>query len=220
MTRQGRLIRHFLLYAYPAAWRREYGEELVSLLALRPLRFQVAADVALHGLARRLKSDLQWKIVGAALFLWTLLCLVRNTIAPLSPAAYAHIFRLFNLASLFVGCWTVLREPASLRDAALAALKAALVGTLPELMSEVLWAIDILHPTVLNMHSSPQIRGAGVTLLFVRTDAAAISPLSCLYLLLGVTIIQGLLLGYMGALAGHCVAAIRSSYRSRPASRR
>jgi hypothetical protein len=92
MTRQARIIIYFLLHAYPAAWHEEYGEELASLLQLRPLRIRVISDVALNGLWKRFESGPRWEIGGALLFLWTLLCIVRNTIAPLSPLAYSHIF--------------------------------------------------------------------------------------------------------------------------------
>jgi hypothetical protein len=217
MTRQARIIIYFLLHAYPAAWREEYGEELASLLRLRPLRIRVVSNVALNGLWKRFESDPRWVIGGALLFLWTLLCIVRNTIAPLSPVAYSHIFWPFNLMSLVIGCWTMLHEPAGMRHAALASLKSALVGSLPEITSGFLWAIGLLHPTVLDMHGSPRIHGAWITLLFVRTDAS-IGPLGCLFLLLAVTISQSLLLGYVGAIVGGCGTAIKAGYRSRPVS--
>jgi hypothetical protein len=210
MRRKERII-HFLLCAYPLTWRQEYGEELTSLLALRPLGMRVISDVAVNALRQRLKRDPPWRIGGVALFLWTLFCLARNTLTPLSPVAYSHITWVFNLMSLVIGCWTMLREPAGLRRAARASLKSALLGVSPEFMSALLWLIGVLHPTVLATHGSPQMHGSGIVLLFVRTDATISAP-GYLFILLSVTAVQSLFFGYLGAVSGRLLASIKSGW--------
>jgi hypothetical protein len=91
-----------------------------------------------------------------------------------------------NVVSFAVGCWTILRDQRRLGHASVALLKSALVGASPDLLTGLLWAINVFHPTVLDMHGSPQIHGAGITILSVRTDAT-ISALEFLLQLLLVT---------------------------------
>ena len=64
MTRQR--LAEALLRVYPAAWRREYGEELFDILISRPLTWRVAADVLGAGLRQRIRAAEPATVLGVA----------------------------------------------------------------------------------------------------------------------------------------------------------
>ena len=64
MTRQQ--LAEALLRVYPAAWRREYGEELFDISISRPLTWRVAANVLGAGLRQRIREAEPATVLGVA----------------------------------------------------------------------------------------------------------------------------------------------------------
>jgi hypothetical protein len=200
MSRGERIIRA-ILRAYPADWRAEYGEELVGLLAVRALTLRDLSNVLFNGFWQRLKNSTPWKVGAVALFIVTVLCLVRNTLEPLSTEEYSGLTWIVSLSAMAVSFWSILLEPANFRGATRAALGSVLIGVLPELIIGLFWAVDLVHPTVLAVHGPPRTLGHGIRLLYVRTDVS-IGPMSYLSILLLGSAYQTLFFGWVGALLG------------------
>ncbi|MGA7239371.1 MAG: hypothetical protein WBY44_27055 [Bryobacteraceae bacterium] len=137
-----------LLRLYPAEWRAEYGEELGTLLALRPITSSVFADVLLSASRERLKREQVWKICGGALFAWTVFGAFINNSAPLSDGTYESYKRVWEIIVLLTGCLTILLKRSG--SPCRAAVKAALLGFVPEIVALTLWISGIFHPLLTN----------------------------------------------------------------------
>jgi hypothetical protein len=132
MTR-GPLPIRFLLWLYPAKWRREYGEEMRSMLASQPLTGSVVRNVLAHTFREHLRHPAPWITGFAIVFFWRIFCFVWNPSTPLTPAAWtrlAVIDRWIILVAAFATAWvTVIREGNILR-AAKSGWRAAIYGVL------------------------------------------------------------------------------------------
>ncbi len=137
-----------LLRLYPAEWRTEYGEELGTLLALRPITPSIFADVLLSASREHLKRNHVWKICGGALFAWTVFGVFINNTAPLSHGTYEAYQRLWETIVLLTGCLTILLKRGG--GPCRAAVKAALLGFVPEIAALTLWVSGIFHPLLTN----------------------------------------------------------------------
>ena len=180
-----------LLWAYPRSWRDEYGVELVSLIERKPLTLPVAAGVLIHGARQRLLRDDPWKICGAFLVLWTLLCLYYGVLSPFG-------WFLPVLASSF---WTVRRNDASLREAVRAALQVALMGAAVEIAYGLIRMLDGSSSLVAALGSGASLRST-ITLStwgYIQVFLPAMVLFSCVA-------------GLAGAIAGRIfVEAVRHS---------
>ena len=206
-------IIRLLLRIYPRAWGLEYGEELSAILAGRPFTPLILGDVVVSGAWQRFRYAEMWQIGGGALALWLILGTVANSLSPLSPEAYHHFFQINWIAELAIGYMYVARYSKRPAVAAVASVKASLVGLIPELLLTALWAVNLIHPSILGMNGSPHIHGHSITELCLRTEGAA-SP-ATLLTAIPVTVIPAFLAGFAGAsiATGVSLARRRSGVR-------
>ena len=196
-----------LIRTYPTDWRLEYGDELTQVLTLRPLTLSIAGDVAINGIWQRVRYAEAWQLCGAGMALWLIVGTALNSISPLPKWAYNHFFRLDPLMDLAIGYAYVSHHAKGVFAAALAAGEASLVGILPEVLLAILWATNLLHPTILSMSGTPSTIGHGITDLCFRMDG----KMSTAALLLSVpfTLLPALLIGLIGAAIAKSVSASR-----------
>ena len=101
-----------LLALYPAAWRNQYGAELLDTLLRRPLRVGVVADVLLSAARQRLRDEEPWRIVGWPALILTIFTLIWNIATPLSYEMKQSLQQgggLSWLMAVAVGFWTYMR---------------------------------------------------------------------------------------------------------------
>jgi len=200
-------IIRLLLRIYPRAWRSEFEEELGAILRDRPFTPSTIGDVVLCGVRERLRYAEVWQIWGAALALWLTIGIIANSLSPFSRAAYEHFSLPEGIVALAIGYIYVARYHRHPAAAALASVKASLLGIIPELLLAALWAANLIHPTILDMNGSPHLYGRGITELCVRTDAT-VSP-ATLLLVVPLTGLAAFLSGLVGATVAMGVSAAR-----------
>lgn len=161
-------IVHALVRVYPPAWRLEYGDELELMLVRRPLTVGIVCNVFAHGIWQRLRFAPIWKLGGATLALKMVIGTIVNSIWPLTPTAYNRFFTSDLAIAFAVGCFAVLRDRRNIRSAMGSAAMAATLGVIPEVILGLLWAANLVHPTILGLDGSPFIVGHGVTFLCFR----------------------------------------------------
>ena len=74
-----------LLRLYPAAWRKEYGEEMRSMLLAQPLTASVIGDVFLNAMRQNLRRPDPWKIAALCLICWRSFWIVLPSIYRMRP---------------------------------------------------------------------------------------------------------------------------------------
>ena len=198
-----------LIRTYPTDWRLEYGDELTQVLALRPLTLSIAGDVAINGIWQRVRYAEAWQLCGAGMALWLIVGTALNSISPLPQWAYNHFFQLDPLMCLAIGYVYVSHHAKGVFAAALAAGKASLVGILPEVLLAILWATNLVHPTILSMSGTPSTIGHGITDLCFRKDGI-MSPaemLAEMLLLVPFNVLIAFLIGLIGAAIAKSISA-------------
>ena len=144
-----------LLLLYPAAWRRDYGEELAGVLLERPLSPRVIADVVSSGLGLRARAAEPSTILGVASMLIILGAFVLagdDTTAVLRPSAMtlpAVTVRFLDsdiYAFLLIGCgyWTYLRHRGTAKRSGVAAMKMSLIAGMPIMAGALLMTAAVL----------------------------------------------------------------------------
>lgn len=122
-----------LLALYPALWRKEYGEEMRSMLLAQPLTASVIVDVFLNGLRQNFRQPDPWKIAALILICWRTFWILLPSVFQLSAAAWVLFVQIdrgfFLLVALATGCWTVISE-GDIERGAYAGWWAALAGHL------------------------------------------------------------------------------------------
>src|SRR5580704_15856694 len=91
-------------------------------------------------------ADQVWKICGIGMFGWTVLGIALNNTVPLSRESYEWYQKVWLVGVLLAGCLTVSRNRGA--NPTWAAVKAALLGLLPEVVALVFWAAGVFHPLV------------------------------------------------------------------------
>jgi hypothetical protein len=210
MNQRVRLVQ-LLLRAYPAVWRENYGEELVTLLEARPLTLAIVRDVVQNGLLQRARYAQAWQVGGMALALWLIAGTALNSIRAFPLWAYDLFWQINLCIAVVIGYLSVERDRKSRLASALATGKAALVGISPELVLAALWMAGLVHPTILPVNGSPMIVGHGITDLCVRVDVK-IRPTHLLITPL-VEAILGVIAGSLGAAAAQFVSGFREGFR-------
>ena len=185
-----------LIGVYPPQWRLEYGDELELMLARRLLTFGIVFNVLAHGVWQRLRLAPIWKLAGATLALKLVIGTTVNSIWPLPIMAYNRFFGADLLIAFAVGYLVVRRDHKGIRAAMGSAAMAATLGMIPEVVLALLWATNLIQPTILDMDGSPYIIGHGVTDLCTRGQFS--SPL---FILVAVPT-SGVIAGTMGLIGG------------------
>jgi hypothetical protein len=202
MNIRARIVRGLLLL-YPAVWRAEYGEELGVLLSDRPITPSIIVDVVVSATRQHLKYGQVWKICGICLFAWTLLGISLNNTAPLSYQSYGWYRKLWQLGVLLAGCLTVSRNRGA--SPTWAAIKAALLGSSPEIVALILWAAGVFHPLVARApapYALLESRLAMADLTFPTTPQASFGLVP---LLIAVILVQACVIGFVGGLLGRLI---------------
>jgi hypothetical protein len=163
MTRR-QVAARMLVSIYPAAWRREYGPELLDILGSRPITARIIVDVAWNGSWQRARGSQPWTVLGlmsAALILagfvmtpsaygrqWTALLQPVATTFP--PATITFVIaEIYVLCMVACGCWTYLRRPDTLNRCGIAAMKMSLVAGLPIMICALLMLAGLADLTAL-----------------------------------------------------------------------
>lgn len=201
-----------LLRAYPAVWRRSYGEELVALLEERPLTLTSVRDVFQNGLLQRSRHARAWQLGGIALAIWLIAGTSLNSIRVFPQWGYSLFWQINVCTLLAIGYASVVRDHKSRLASALATGKASVVGVAPELALAVLWLEGLVHPTISQMNGSPMVVGHGITDLCIR--ASVKTPPTHLLLAPIVAGICGVIAGGAGAAAAQFVLGFREGFRS------
>ena len=137
------LIVRILLHLYPAAWRREYGAELMDMLLARPLTVGVAGDVLIGALQQRVRASEPAMYLGLALLLVVVFGLVRNQ-SILPPTSNSYVLILFGC-----GVWTHLRHGGELSQSGKEAMKISFIAGIPVMAAGLLMLFGVTdaHPT-------------------------------------------------------------------------
>jgi hypothetical protein len=144
-----------LLRLYPAAWRSEYGPELVDVLLARPLGPRVVGNVLWNGLRQRAPAATPSTIIGLSWMLWFVIGLVvegggamlrpsHRTFPPVAVtfvSSYQFVYML-----IFCGCWTHLRYGGTARRSGLAAMRVGFITGIPIMVAAVLMMFGLLEP--------------------------------------------------------------------------
>lgn len=144
-----------LVRLYPAAWRREYGAELIDILLTQPLGLRVVADVAWSGLRQRALTAEPSTILGAAsmlIILGAFLLAGGDTTAVLRPSAMTFptvTVRFLDsdvYAFLLIGCGyrTYLRHRGTAKRSGVAAMKMSLIAGMPIMAGALLMTAALL----------------------------------------------------------------------------
>jgi len=207
---RSRIIRVLLCF-FPNQWRQEYGSELAATLHRRGLTSGIFFNVITSGIRQRFRSAQPWHIGGMVSLLWLTFGMIANSMSPLPQWAYDHFFQFDFAIELAVGYKTATLLRSQHQSPALATAKAALLGMAPEFLLAILWAMHLLHPTVLAMDSTVNIQGHGFTEFVIRSGGS-VTPLELL-VILPFPAIPALFLGRLGGIVGRTVSAFRSGYR-------
>ena len=92
------MIRKVLLRLYPAAWRKEYGEEFADVLVSSRLTVRAVANVLWSAACQRLRHAPLWLLSGVSLFLFELMQLLLQSFGLLSPHTWLFAFESLALA--------------------------------------------------------------------------------------------------------------------------
>jgi hypothetical protein len=202
MNIKPRIVRG-LLRLYPAGWRAEYGEELGALLSDRPITLSIIVDVVVSATREHLKHDQVWKICGVCLFAWTLLGISLNNTAPLSHESYEWYKKLWKLGILLAGCLTVSRNRSA--SPTWAAVKAALLGLLPEVVALMLWAAGVFHPLVTRAAGPYALVESRLAMVDMTFPTVPQPSFGVVPLVIAVILVQACMIGFIGGLLGRLI---------------
>jgi hypothetical protein len=192
-----------LLRLYPDEWRAEYGEELGTVLSLRPVTLSVVVDVVLSATRQRWKRDKVWKICGISLFAWTALVICLNNTGPLSHVTPESYGMPSLIIFLLAGCLTVLRK----RDASpsWAAVQAALLGSVPEIVTLTFWAAGLFHPLVTKAASPFPLLESRLAMVDMTFPTAPQPSFGMVPLVIALILVQACVIGFIGGLLGRLI---------------
>jgi hypothetical protein len=210
MTMRVTIVR-LMLWAYPRRWRREYGKEFAEILQTRRLSVRTILDVLKSGAIQRARHAEVWQTGGAVLAVWLILGTTLNSLKPFPRWAYHLFWHLDLCMALVIGYLSVSRDRKGPWAAAAASGKAALIGITPELLLGLMWAVGMIHPTILQSNGAPIVSGHGITDLCIRTGAA-VGPFDTLITPFAASI-PAFVAGAFGACAPQLVQAFRQGLR-------
>jgi len=185
MTRQ--LIAEALLRIYSAAWRREYGDELMDILVERPMTIRIVTDVISAALLHRARTAAPSTVLGLAsmlvVFAGVVLTPTRygsSATAVLTPASIAFpTFTVTFVASevyavllIVCGWWTRRRFGYSPRSCGLAAMWMSLIAGLPVIVAGVLLALGAIDVTFVSAGSARPLPLAAIIAPIARLPEA------------------------------------------------
>lgn len=159
-----------LMRLYPAAWRREYGEELTAILLERPLGARVIADVAWNGFWQRTRAAEPSTILGVAVMLGVVISFVvtggtygrawvpflqatSRTFPPFEVTILAS--EIFAYLLVTCGCWTHLRHRGKARESGVAAMRMSAIASMPVILIAVLMMAGLLELTFVGPRLPP-----------------------------------------------------------------
>ena len=182
MTFRQRLARA-LVHLYPAAWRREYGEELLDVLLARPLTWLVVVDVLCNGARLRIRNAAPSTALGFASMLVVLAgfaippfrysSTVTDVLRP-SDMTFPTVVVTFMVSQVYIvllmacGWLTERRHPCQRHRGGLAAMRMSLIAGAPVLIAGLLLAVGAIsvafagmgavHPHPIEVIAAPLAR--------------------------------------------------------------
>lgn len=214
MSFKHRLI-ETLLRSYPADWRREYGAELVDLLATHTLGVRVVVDVLWSGLRQRMRSLEPSTLLGFAAMLASLGLLVANVVAPqpyggwttvLEPSSMtfptvrvtAVVGEVFSVLFFCCGCLTYRRRGGRPSQAGRAAATLCLFAGIPVMVVGALLLLGVIGLSVVGPGGSA-VTQHGLSFTYYSANGHSPSPLNVILFPLSRVPIAWL----WGSLGGH-----------------
>jgi hypothetical protein len=125
----------FLLRLYPAAWRKEYGEEFADVLASHPLTLCTTANVVWSAACQRLWHMPAWLPAGLVLFLFYLKFVHDDWPCPFLAIPSSSMV----VGLLATGVWGAARKNGSFATGLNGTIKAMLVGFAPLAVCYFMW---------------------------------------------------------------------------------
>jgi len=159
-----------LLRLYPAAWRREYGDELTDILLSRPLTAGAIADLLWNAGVQRVRAAAPSTILGVAGMLVVLAGFVidptRNGLgwtALLRPTSmtFPTIVVTFLTSEVYTillwvcGYWTLRRYRVTPARAGVAAMRMSLIAGSPVVLAGLLLGLGAIDLTFSGLPSQP-----------------------------------------------------------------
>ena len=129
-------MRRILFLLYPAAWRKEYGEEFADVLASQPLGVRMIADVAGSAAWQRLRCVPLWLMCGTFLFAVELYRLYFPLSLPL-----LHESDPKDVILVMTALWIAVRKGSSLGAAVVGTASAGLLGIMPYFILFAAWNV-------------------------------------------------------------------------------
>jgi hypothetical protein len=181
-----------LVRLYPPAWRREYGSELVELLATHSLSSRVVVDVLWSASRERIRSSEPAMWLGLPALFAALGVLIANVVAPqpyggwttiLEPSAMtfpsvrvrAVISDVFCVLLFCCGWWTY-RRGSALSQTGWAAARLCLVAGVPIIVVGALLQLGLIDLSVVR----PGVAAAGIqrglAFSYYSADDRSLSP--------------------------------------------
>jgi hypothetical protein len=216
-----------LVRLYPAAWRREYGQELTGILLARPLGARVVVDVVCNGLRQRARPASAPTLFGLGLMLVLFGGFVWNIAAPpLARHPLTDVLRhsshtlpvvtvramgsdVYFLLLLWCGCWTELRHRGTWQSAGLAAMKLCAIASIPVVLAGVLMMTGLLGVAVVDPgQRSAAIRHSVLTYTYYGNAAHAPGPAEVLAAPL-FRLPEAWVWGVLGGLLGRSIRRVR-----------
>lgn len=125
------MMRKILLRLYPAAWRKEYGEEFADLLASNRLTFGAVANVLWSAARQRLRHAPAWFLAGMWLLLFTATRILLQGFGLMSLRDDANFEPVMDLLLAQTGFRLAARKNGSFIAGLTGTIKAGLLCKLP-----------------------------------------------------------------------------------------
>lgn len=184
-----------LLRSYPAEWRREYGAELVDLLATHTLGVRVVVDVLWSGFQQRMRALGPIAVLGLGAMLGSLGLVVANVVVPqpyggwttvLEPSSMtfpavrvsAVVGEVFSALFLCCGYWTYRRRGGTLPQAGWAAATLCLLAGIPVMVVGALLLSGVIDLSVVGPGEFAAAARSGLAFTYYSADGHFPSPLS------------------------------------------
>jgi hypothetical protein len=138
----------FLLRLYPAAWRKEYGEEFAEVLQSRRLSLRIVADVLASAAWQRLRHAPLWIVVGVCLMVTNIGGMLMHFLGSLPWQGLRYLDPFESLAIFLTAVWMASRKDSSFVSGVWATMKAMLICASPGLAATLIaLAMSLLQPS-------------------------------------------------------------------------
>jgi hypothetical protein len=165
------MIKNILLRLYPAAFRKEYGEEFADVLASRPLTLGAVANVLWSSAGQRFRHAATWLLAGMCLLLLHVTRMLLQFIGMVSMQEDSGLDPMADLPLAQTGLWIAIKRNGSFLAGLTGTIEAALLFKIPMFVLPLLFSRTSIFtgaPVVINS----RLEGVGFAVLFVAAAGA------------------------------------------------